>query len=127
MTFFDRLKNVLTSKKVQADEDIPVNLYSNEPDHSASIRERIYSSTENEKKELIAQLTPREYDVYIQLLEGYTLKEAAKRLSIKYSTANSHMSGIYRKLHIKSIAELIINYRSILNKPSRTKILGGAL
>jgi DNA-binding CsgD family transcriptional regulator len=113
MTFFDRLKNALTPKKVQADEDIPVNLYNNELDSSASFHERRHVSTENEKHELIAQLTPREYDVYLQLLEGYTLKESAKRLSIKYSTANTHMSGIYRKLHVKSRAELIINYRSI--------------
>lgn len=57
-------------------------------------------------------LTPREYDLYLLLLEGFTLKECAKQLSIKYSTANTHMTSIYKKLGVNSRAELIINYRS---------------
>jgi DNA-binding CsgD family transcriptional regulator len=61
----------------------------------------------------VALLTPREYDLYLLLLEGFTLKECAEQLSIKYSTANTHMTGIYKKLGVNSRAELIINYRAI--------------
>lgn len=61
----------------------------------------------------VTLLTPREYDLYLLLLEGFTLKECAKQLSIKYSTANTHMTSIYKKLGVNSRAELIINYRSI--------------
>lgn len=63
------------------------------------------------KQAQISQLTPREHDLYLLLLEGFTLKESAKRLGVKYSTANTHMSGIYKKLGVRSRAELIINYR----------------
>lgn len=61
----------------------------------------------------VNQLTPREKDLYLLLLEGYTLKESAKQLGVKYSTANTHMTGIYKKLEVKSRAELIIKYRLI--------------
>lgn len=68
-----------------------------------------------EKQMLVRMLTPREMDLYRLLLEGYTLKESAKKLSVKYSTANTHMTAIYTKLKVKSRAELIINYRSVEN------------
>lgn len=61
--------------------------------------------------ERLALLTPRERDLFFLLLEGYTLKESAKRLDVKYSTANTHMTGIYKKLEVNSRAELIIRYR----------------
>jgi len=61
----------------------------------------------------ISALTPREYQVYLLLLEGFTIKETAKQLKIRYSTANTHVTGIYKKLCINSRAELIINYRNI--------------
>lgn len=48
------------------------------------------------------------------LLEGYTLKETANQLGIGYSTANTYQTAIYRKLHVNSRAELIINYRNII-------------
>jgi DNA-binding CsgD family transcriptional regulator len=76
--------------------------------------------TESEKQERIAQLTPREYDLYLLLLEGFTLKESAERLLIKYSTANTHMSGVYRKLGVKSRAQLIINYRYVSIENTRS-------
>ncbi len=74
---------------------------------------------EEEKRERISQLTPREYELYLLLLEGFTLKESAKQLLVKYSTANTHMTGIYKKLGVRSRAELIINYRNINGKGTR--------
>lgn len=68
---------------------------------------------QDEKQTRVQKLTPREHDLYLLLLEGYTLKESAMQLSIKYSTANTHMSGVYKKLGVNSRAELIINYRGI--------------
>lgn len=61
-------------------------------------------------------LTPRENDVFQLLLEGYTLAETANQLDIKYSTANTHMTAIYKKLQVNSRAELIIRYRNFSNK-----------
>lgn len=71
------------------------------------------SVTQSGRQVRVAQLTPREHDLYLLLLEGFTLKESAEQLGIKYSTANTHMTGIYRKLGVKSRAELIINYRDV--------------
>ena len=74
---------------------------------------------EEEKRERVLGLTPREYELYLLLLEGFTLRESAKQLSVKYSTANTHMTGIYKKLGVKSRAELIINYRSVDGKGTK--------
>ena len=60
-------------------------------------------------------LTPRETDVFRLLLEGYTLRETADRLGIKYSTVNTHMTAVYKKLGVSSRAELIIRYRDYEN------------
>jgi DNA-binding CsgD family transcriptional regulator len=70
----------------------------------------------------VALLTPREYDLFLLLLEGYKLKESAKQLSVKYSTANTHMTAIYKKLNVNSRAELIIRYRDAakqINEPPK--------
>lgn len=56
-------------------------------------------------------LTPREMDVFRLLLDGYTLQETANQLGVKYSTVNTHMTAIYKKLGVTSRAELIIRYR----------------
>ena len=68
---------------------------------------------QSDRQVRISKLTPREHELYLLLLEGFTLKESAKQLSIKYSTANTHMSGIYKKLGVNSRVEMIINYRGI--------------
>ncbi len=73
--------------------------------------------SETEKKERISVLTPRELDVFLLLLEGYTLKETAKHLGISYSTANTHQMAIYKKLGVNSKTELIINFRNLTRVP----------
>jgi DNA-binding CsgD family transcriptional regulator len=69
--------------------------------------------SDKEKEERVLSLTARERDVYLLLIEGFTLKEAAEQASIKYSTAKTHMTEIYRKLNVNTRDELIINYRDI--------------
>lgn len=71
---------------------------------------------EDEKQKRFVQLTPHEYEMCLFLLEGFTLRESAKQLSIKYFTAKTYMTGIYMKLGVKSRAELIINYSNINEK-----------
>ncbi len=73
---------------------------------------------EAEKHERTGKLTPRERELCLFLVEGYTLKESAERLHVKYSTANTHMNGVYRKLGVNSRAELIINYRYLVSASS---------
>lgn len=66
--------------------------------------------------ERLASLTPCEHDLFLLLLEGFTLQESAKQLSVKYSTANTHITGIYKKLKVNSRAELIIRYRDVVKR-----------
>lgn len=98
---FDRLK-----KKLIAEEKIIDSNRNALP--SEGEQENVY---QNNKRKRISKLTAREHDLFLLLLEGFTLKESANRLLIKYPTANTHMTGIYKKLGVKSRAELIINYR----------------
>lgn len=113
MAIFDRFKNIISSfgKKTEV-TDIKNLVTDNSCEENISGRKKLNIS-EEDKIRNIALLSNREYDVYLLLLEGYTLKESAKQLSIKYSTVNTHMTGIYRKLGVNSRAELIINYRNI--------------
>lgn len=46
-------------------------------------------------------LSPREKDVLQEMADGFAQKEIARRLFIEASTVNSHISSIYRKLHVR--------------------------
>lgn len=113
MALFGKLKKLIASgqrKTAEKDVAAPNGTAKNSDPPSFADTPGI---TEEKKRERFSQLTPREYELCLLLLEGFTLRESAKQLSIKYSTANTHMTGIYKKLGVKSRAELIINYRSI--------------
>jgi DNA-binding CsgD family transcriptional regulator len=113
MALFERLKQGFSSDRQSgAKDDIASQNGALECGAAPSVRGKA-GIAETEKCDRVAQLTPREYDLYLLLLEGYTLNESAKQLSVKYSTANTHMSAIYRKLGVSSRAELIINYHTV--------------
>jgi DNA-binding CsgD family transcriptional regulator len=67
----------------------------------------------SEKAKLVESLTPREKETFYILLGGYSLKETAKLLNIRYSTVNTYQTAIYKKLNVNSRAELIINFRDM--------------
>ncbi len=73
-----------------------------------------------EKRNRFSSLTKRERDTCLLLLDGYTMKQSAEMLGIKYSTVNTHMTELYKKLGVGSRAELIIRYRELAAK-SRAK------
>ena len=114
MALFDRLKHMLHTEDRSKDTDVSLE---HEKMSSKELARSVYENqkdfTVNEKQKLVNMLTPRETDLYRLLLEGYTLKESAKELSVKYSTANTHMTAINKKLKVNSRAELIIKYRSL--------------
>lgn len=97
MTVLDKLKEIMNSKSTKIAHAEPVKT----------------NTGFEEKQKKVTLLTPREHELYLLILEGFTLKESAKGLSIKYSTANTHMTAIYKKLGVNTRAELIINYRGI--------------
>jgi DNA-binding CsgD family transcriptional regulator len=113
MALLDRFKQMLFPDEKQKIKRRPAEKQDADNKDALPADEEQMSVVHSQKQEQVSQLTPREHDLYLLLLEGFTLKESAKQLSIKYSTANTHMTGLYRKLGVKSRAELIINYRNI--------------
>lgn len=55
-------------------------------------------------------LTKREREVFEILVEGYTIKQIAAMLGIKYNTALTHYKNVYSKLEVYSRSELLILY-----------------
>ena len=68
--------------------------------------------------EIIKILTAREYETFLLLLNGYTLKFCAEKMGIKYSTANTYQNAIYKKLGVTTRAKLIINYKDMIRSDS---------
>jgi DNA-binding NarL/FixJ family response regulator len=61
-------------------------------------------------------LTPREKEVLICVVEGLSYKMIADKLSISYETVRSHIKKIYEKLHVASLTEAVakaINQRIV--------------
>ncbi|WP_197528745.1 helix-turn-helix transcriptional regulator [Maridesulfovibrio salexigens] len=52
-------------------------------------------------------LSPREYQVFLLLIQGKRIKEVANELDITGNTASTYRSRIMKKLNISSITELI--------------------
>jgi DNA-binding NarL/FixJ family response regulator len=53
-------------------------------------------------------LTPREVEVLTFLSKGFTIKEIAALMSIKWFTVNDHIKSIYKKLNVSSRAEAAV-------------------
>ena len=116
MALFNRIRNILISEGMRNQKECREEKQDTDSLEVLPAEKKQISASENDRQMRVEQLTPRERDLFLLLLEGFTLKESAKQLLIKYSTANTHMTSIYKKLGVKSRAELIINYREILNK-----------
>lgn len=69
----------------------------------------------SEKIKLIEKLTSREYETFLILLEGNTLKICAEKMGVKHSTVNTYQNAIYKKLKVKNRANLIIEYKDIVD------------
>ncbi|GAB4261951.1 MAG: response regulator transcription factor [Methylomicrobium sp.] len=65
-------------------------------------------ASEKDEAEQIKQLSPREFDVFCLLANGYTTRKAAEKLCLSYKTVCNHGTSIKEKLGIKSIAELTL-------------------
>lgn len=101
MGLIDILRSIVRDKKVVRIDQTTVNNAKQLP------------LSDKDKEELVMRLTGREKDTYLLLIEGFTQYEVGEQLGITYSTVNIHTSGIYQKLNVNTITELIINYRNI--------------
>lgn len=52
-------------------------------------------------------LSERELEILRLLVDGLTYKKIAERCSISYATVNSHVSRIYDKLQVRSVASAV--------------------
>jgi two-component system nitrate/nitrite response regulator NarL len=62
----------------------------------------VYAEPDHER------LTPRETEVLTFLSKGFTIKEIANLMGIKWFTVNDHIKAIYRKLNVSSRAEAAV-------------------
>ncbi|WP_295641960.1 response regulator transcription factor [uncultured Methylibium sp.] len=67
-----------------------------------SIAPPVYAEPDHER------LTPRETEVLTYLSKGFTIKEIAGLMGIKWFTVNDHIKAIYRKLNVSSRAEAAV-------------------
>ncbi len=74
-----------------------------------------------EKARRMKSLTRRERETFEALVQGYTLAQTAQLLGVKYPTANTHSTNLYRKLGVNSKAELIIEYGSFAQALSQAE------
>ena len=51
------------------------------------------------------RLTPRETEVLTYMSKGFTIKEIANLMCIRWFTVNDHIKSIYKKLNVSSRAE----------------------
>ena len=54
------------------------------------------------------RLTPHESEVLTYLSKGFTIKEIANLMGIKWFTVNDHIKSIYKKLNVSSRAEAAV-------------------
>ncbi len=62
------------------------------------------------KQEKLNLLTPREKEILNLLLTNHSNRQIEKELFIDYETIRSHRKNIYRKLEVKTILELAMEY-----------------
>lgn len=61
-------------------------------------------------------LSDKEMVVFEQLIKGFTLRQVAGELRMKYDTVNYHYKNIYRKLNVCSKIELYMRYSNYRKK-----------
>ncbi len=72
----------------------------------------VHKASEIELKEtnlnlLLKNLSPREYEVYKLLLEGFNNQELIDKLHLSLPTVKQYKSEVMRKLNVKSLSKLI--------------------
>jgi two-component system invasion response regulator UvrY len=63
-------------------------------------------AAEQDESEKLRRLSPREFDVFCLLANGYTAREAAEKLCLSYKTVCNHGTSIKEKMEVKTAAEL---------------------
>lgn len=64
--------------------------------------------TAREEINKISTLSPREFDIFSLLANGYTTKQIAEKLHLGYKTVCNHGTAVKEKLGVESVAELTL-------------------
>ena len=83
---------------------IPVNLFAR-----AIARQRGVDTVKRERKQLLAEFTPRELDILHLLAEGLDTTAMAQRLGIAPHTVEWHVRHVIEKLHVHSKLQAVIS------------------
>ena len=68
---------------------------------------------------MLSNLSPREKEIFDLLLDGKAPKEIGLILKISYQTVKFHQKKLYAKLNIRSIQELLVQYKTGYTPPPR--------
>ncbi|WP_448683833.1 response regulator transcription factor [Pseudomonas nicosulfuronedens] len=74
-----------------------------------SSRERQYASRSGlgELEERLAALTPRERDVFLPLVRGYTSREVAEQLEISVKTVDLYRARVMKRMQAGTLSDLV--------------------
>lgn len=70
-------------------------------------------SLENLNKKMLANFTPKEYDIILQIMEGYANKQLADANFVSLNTVKTHLKNIYEKLEVNSRTQVIVRMREL--------------
>lgn len=76
------------------------NILMEQPDSSVKIEPAQTTPTQNQSKDKLQVLTPREQDILGKIANGYSRKKCADSLCLSESTVSTHMKNIYQKLGV---------------------------
>ncbi|NOS90209.1 MAG: response regulator transcription factor [Methylococcaceae bacterium] len=65
-------------------------------------------ASDQDESEKIKLLSPREFDVFCLLANGYTARKAAEKLCLSYKTVCNHGTVIKEKMGVQTLAELTL-------------------
>ncbi len=91
-------------------------IYTGESPMSGSIARKVVQQFQRPAKPVMegCKLTPREQSVLEHLAKGYLYKEIADLLKISVPTVNSHVRGVYEKMHVQSRAQAVAIYSKLI-------------
>jgi WD40 repeat protein/serine/threonine protein kinase/energy-coupling factor transporter ATP-binding protein EcfA2 len=91
----------------------PTKRYSSVLEMADSFRKAISPDGDRSTAEVVEQLTIREQEVLIEIINGASNREIAQKLYVQVSTVKWYVNQIYRKLHVRSRVQAIIRAREL--------------
>ncbi len=84
----------------------------------AAVRLMGFEPTDNQRPEVVPaqeqiQFTPKQSEVFEQLMQGVPNKVIARRLSMAEGTVKTHLHGIYQLLRVNNRAQAILKARQL--------------